>query len=112
MRLGQVLPWGLLVLPVFVFAQTAPSVGANITQPDTFSDLVDILLGIIELLIPVLIALALVTFFWGLVKFVGSAGNEEAVRTGKALMIWGIIGLFVMVSIWGILGFLSEILYN
>ncbi len=50
--------------------------------------------------IPVLIALALVVFFWGLVKYIMSGKAKGA----KDIMIAGLLGLFVMVSVWGIIG--------
>lgn len=57
--------------------------------------------SIINSLIPVLIALALVAFFWGLVRYIWSGGEEH--EEGKNIMIAGLVGLFIMVSIWGII---------
>ncbi len=53
-------------------------------------------------------ALALLVFFFGLVKFLMKAGDEKAVAEGKRLMIWGTIALFVMVSIWGLVRFIGS----
>jgi hypothetical protein len=36
-------------------------------------------------------------------KFILNAGSEEAQKSGKNIMIWGIITLFIMVSFWGII---------
>lgn len=47
--------------------------------------------------IPVLIALALVIFFWGLVQYIRTH------KGGKDIMIAGLLGLFIMVSVWGII---------
>lgn len=56
----------------------------------------------LNMLIPVLIAFALVVFFWGLVQYIwGSSG--EGGTDGKKVMTAGLIGLFVMVSVWGII---------
>ncbi len=54
---------------------------------------------LLNMLIPVLIALALVVFFWGLVKYIRS-GKAAG---GKDIMIAGLVGLFIMVSVWGII---------
>ena len=35
-------------------------------------------------------------------------GNEQSVEDGKKLMLWGIIGLFVCVSMWGIVRILVD----
>jgi len=56
--------------------------------------------GILNMLIPILIAAALVVFFWGLVKYIQAGG--EGVAEGRATMIAGILSLFIMVSIWGL----------
>src|SRR3989344_450897 len=59
-------------------------------------------------LTPALAGLALLVFFWGVVKFIFNAGDEEKRREGKKFMLWGIIALFVVVSIWGIVIFISR----
>lgn len=52
--------------------------------------------------IPLIFALALVSFIWGVVQFVIN-GDDEAKKTkGKNFMIWGIIALAVMISVWGL----------
>ena len=74
----------------------------------TFADIIEIFLNLIEMLIPIMAGLALLVFFWGLAKFIMNvSGDEKAVSEGKDLMIWGVIALFLMVSIWGIIAFLS-----
>jgi hypothetical protein len=62
----------------------------------------------ISLIIPLLISFAVVLFLWGLVKFVMNAEDEGARASGRQLMIWGIIALFVMVAFWGIVGWLQN----
>lgn len=52
---------------------------------------------ILNRLIPVLIALALVIFFWGLVQYIRTH------KHGRDIMIAGLVGLFIMVSVWGII---------
>ena len=50
-----------------------------------------------------LVPLAVLFFLYGLMKFILNAGSEEAQKSGKNIMIWGIITLFIMVSFWGII---------
>ena len=60
--------------------------------------------------VPVVIfGIALVFFLWGLAKFILVAGDEKKIQEGKNLMIWGIVAIFVMVSIWGIIRALQVI---
>ena len=63
---------------------------------------------IINLLIPVVVGVALLFFFWGLTRFIANAGDESAQAAGKRIMIVGIIAFTVMSSIWGIVGFVQE----
>lgn len=59
------------------------------------------------MLIPVLMSLAVVYFLWGLVKFIKNAADEKQHEDGKNIMVWGMIALFVMTAIWGIIGYLQ-----
>lgn len=90
----------LLALPVVASAQR-------------FRDTTELIEGIgniIGLLLPIAGGLALLAFFWGLAKFIYNTGkgDTQAVEIGRSLMIWGIIALFVLVSIWGIIRFIGE----
>lgn|SRR3989344_4237679 len=58
---------------------------------------------LINLATPIVVALALLYFFWGLAQYILNASNEEKKKEGKAIMIWGILALFIMVSVWGII---------
>ncbi len=53
---------------------------------------------IINPLILFLFACALVFFIYGVAKYILSPGNEEVRKTSKSHMLWGIIGMFIMIS--------------
>lgn len=57
-------------------------------------------------IIPLLGAVAFLVFIWGVAKFIRSAGSAKEVKDSKNLLIWGVIGLFVLVTIWGLIAFL------
>ncbi|MFO0718810.1 MAG: hypothetical protein U0522_02175 [Candidatus Paceibacterota bacterium] len=78
------------------------------STPKTFKDVICIFLDLFSLIIPLLAGLALLAFFWGLAKFIYNAGSESAREDAKNVMFWGIIGLFVMFSIWGIVSFFTQ----
>lgn len=56
---------------------------------------------ILNSIIPVLVALGVVYFVWGVVQYV-IADGEEAKKTGKDRIIYGIIGFAVIVGLWGL----------
>lgn len=64
--------------------------------------------AIINMLIPILISLAIVMFFWGLIKYVRSSGKDHTM--GLRIMTAGLLSLFVMVTLWGILAFAASTL--
>lgn len=63
---------------------------------------------IINPLIGLLFALALMFFLWGLMQFILNANNEEGRTAGKNHMIWGIVGMFIMVSAYAIIDILRN----
>jgi hypothetical protein len=86
----------ILLLPQIIFAQS------------TFKDAIHGALDIIYILLQILIVLSFLAFFWGVAKFILSAGEPAALKQGKDFMFWGVIALTVLVSIIAILGFLSN----
>ena len=66
---------------------------------------------IVYLLAPLLIGLAIIVFFWYLIKFIVK-GNESPTEKQEGLrgMGYSIIAIFVMVSIWGIVAFIGATL--
>lgn len=63
---------------------------------------------IINSIIPIILALAVLYFFWGVAQYI--LNSEDGEKRGKAIstMIMGIIAIFVMVSVWGIIAILQE----
>ena len=58
---------------------------------------------IINPLISLLFALAIVYFLYGVFEFVMNSENEEAKTNGKSHMLWGVIGITIMLGVWTIL---------
>ena len=63
---------------------------------------------LIEAVIPLLFTLATVGFIWGIIQYFLNPDNEEGRKKGKSFMIWGLIALFVMISMWGLVGVLTK----
>ncbi len=61
-----------------------------------------------NIIVPLVFALAFVVFIIGIfMYFIAGAANEEKRAKGKQIMIYGIIGFFVMISIWGLVHILT-----
>lgn len=83
-----------LIIPTLSFA----------AAPTNFQEVVDLVLAYLRQLSLLFIALSLLVFLFGGVKFIARiGGNEKEIENGKNLMIYGVIGLVVMFSIFGIL---------
>jgi hypothetical protein len=89
------------LLPVLAFAADSDPELSNITT------LLTSIGKLVNLATPIVIGLALLAFFWGLVKFIFAASDDDK-KSGKSFMIGGIIALFVMVAIVGIIKFIAS----
>ena len=90
-RLGII---GAACAPLFAFAQT------NIFV--TIRTIVTSIEGIVNALLPVIFALAILAFFWGIFLYVFSTGEEKKVE-GKHIMLWAVIAIAIMASLFGII---------
>ena len=68
------------------------------------ADLLDQIGGLLNQVVPLLIGLAVVAFLWGVVMYLFGKDKDGA----KTFMLWGIIAIAVMVSIWGLVRILQE----
>ena len=42
-------------------------------------------------------------FLWGMLEFILNQQSEEAKTTGKSHMVWGVVGIAIMLGVWTIL---------
>ena len=59
---------------------------------------------ILNPIITLAFAIALLVFFWGIFQFVASETGDKEREKGKSKIIYGILGMFVMLSAVGIIG--------
>lgn len=76
-------------------------------MPKNLTDIINLFTNIGFALVPLLGAVAFLIFVWGVARFIRSAGSEKEIGESKNLIIWGIVGIFVLVTIWGIVAFLQ-----
>ena len=58
---------------------------------------------ILNPVIVLLMAVALIVFLYGAFEFLKNADNEQGRDTGRKHMLWGLIGLVIMMSAWSII---------
>lgn len=86
----------LLVMPAGVFA-----------APRTFQELASKIVDLINAAIPVLILAGIVVYLYGVSTNILNFSDDNREKL-KAYFFWGIVILFVMLSIWGILNLLKN----
>ena len=63
---------------------------------------------IVNPLIGLLFAIALVYFLWGVFQFITKADDGDKAGEGKKHMVWGLIGMFIMFSAFGIMSIIGN----
>ena len=88
---------GAFVVPALAFAQV-----------DNVQEIGSTVIDIINtVLVPLIFAIAFIVFLWGVFQyFILGGSDEEKKEQGRSLMIYGLIGFFVMVSVWGLVNLL------
>lgn len=88
------------VFPTLVFAQ------------QTFGSLVDWFVGAVNQLVLIIMAAALLLFLWGVVVYIFKLGDTTGEhKKGPQFMFWGIMILFVMTSLWGLVNFIGSSIF-
>src|SRR3989344_1841842 len=91
---SSALSLGVLCLPLLTSAATLLN---TLALANTF----------LNAAIGLFITLAIVVFFWGLIQYLVNMGGEKK-SEGLQIMFYGVIAIFVMVSIWGIIRLLQS----
>ena len=56
-----------------------------------------------NIIAPLILAFAFLAFIWGIVNyFFLNGGNEEKRAEGRQFAIWGLLGIVVIISLWGL----------
>lgn len=87
----------LYMFPVLVLADE------SVTSADSLITKIN---SILKSILPIIISIAVIYFVYQVMMYTIS-GDEDKKAAAKDGMIYGIIGLFVMVSIWGLVAILS-----
>ena len=66
------------------------------------------MIGLVALVAKLAWMITLVVFGWGIVRLIAASGNQEELKKAKGFLWWGIIGMFVLASIIGIIFLLQS----
>lgn len=99
----KILALGLVFAPMFAFAQSGLVLGSE----RNLGGVVGLLKEVMNVAMGLILAAAVVVFVWGAFKFVMAAGDEEGRKEGRDKIIYGLIGIAVIVSVYGLVAILT-----
>lgn len=89
----------LLCAPALTFAQV-PGQG-----------FLDIIISVfINPIVALIFSLGMLVFFWGLVEFMWKADSATAWETGGKHIMYGLVGMLIMVAVWGVIAMVTNTL--
>ena len=97
-KVVKIVAGSLWALPFIAFAQNVNYIAKLISDAQY----------LLDRLVVLLIAFAVVWFIWNVIKYTMSE-DEEGKGKAKSQMIWGIIAIAVIVSVWGLVAILQNI---
>lgn len=93
---------GLISLVTFFLPVLVLAVDPPVTVPIFLGKI----RGVLDAVIPFIIGLAVFVILWGIFTYITHAAEEEKRKEARAYIVWGIIGVFFMLSIWGFVNIL------
>ena len=82
------------------------------TGVTNFASFVNVIIDFINYLVPVIMAMAVFAFMFGIQKYIYAGGSEEKLKGGREMMIYGVIGMVVIISVWGLVNVVATSVFD
>ena len=76
----------------------------------TLGGLVALISGALNTIVPFLISIAVLVIIWEVFKYIHHVGDEEKRTEARMYIVWSVIGVFAMISVWGFINILVNTL--
>lgn len=98
------------VMPAYMQGQNTRQMGSQMADLSFFGNLIAGTGGLVRMLPPILLGVAVVVFFFFLIRYL-IAGKADPAEKKKHMknMMYSLIAIFVMVTLWGIIAFAGDI---
>lgn len=73
-----------------------------------FRDIIGVLLSIADAIVLLIISMATIVFLYGLVGYIKKSSDVAGREESRKYIIYGILGLFVMTAVWGLVKILAD----
>lgn len=78
----------------------------------TLTDIIYILVCLLRYAVPIAAAAALLFFFWGMSQFMLAAGDTEKRKTAQSRIVWGLVGITVIMSVAALVAILQNTFFG
>jgi len=83
------------------------------TAPSTLKDLVNMIIGYINILIPTILVIVFVWTIWKVFDaWVINAGDEKKIEEGKGVVLTSVIVFVIIIALWGLIQLLRESVFG
>lgn len=96
------------IIPVLCAGATLAMPLAAFAQEDKVSPLARNVLGALNIIVTIVFVIAVIVFGWGIVKLIVAAGDPGKIKEAKGFLVWGVVGIAILASIFGIIQFLQQ----
>ena len=94
---------------ILVFLLTVPAI--SYAQPTTFADLVNnTLLPLLRAMVSTIMGITILIIMWNGAQMIMHADNAQKKGDHRAMMMWSVVILFIMVGVWGIIAIMQRTL--
>ena len=98
-----------IFLVAFALLATVPLISVAAALDNIFV-LAENLREIVFILIIVVFSIAVLVFAWGIVKYLTAAGDATKLAAARGFLWWGVIGMFVLAAMYGLVLFIASAL--
>ena len=102
-RFNRILP--TLAVLAIALPMIASAAG---TAQDIVTPIANHILALVRVLVLIVFVLAVVAFGWGIVQFIFAGGDPAGIAKAKSFLLWSVIGMAVMASLFGLITFLQQ----
>jgi len=97
----------LILFPLVSLGQANNPQNCAMAQPGTIEAFICTIGRILNTLIPILVTAGVVVFIWGIVQYI-IGSDEDSKKKGRNKIIWGLVGLVVIVAMWGLVAMVTR----
>jgi len=79
----------------------------------SFKDIVGRIIGVFNgTIVPVLIGFGVIMIIFGIFRYINAGDDPKKLAEGGKLVLWGVIGVFIMLSIWGLVALILNTVFT